>query len=156
VYPYADTLAGRTVAEIASQLRAGASSMCNGFIPFNLFVIALAVIAAPALVAVPTPWRRCSRGDCFWPAAAFLSRYWFWNGGLCFGSRYLLFMIPFSALGLSTLPSARRLRCAPAWRASSHSGRRSNWPAFWWILGRDLAHAIRGTQARVRPGGVRG
>jgi hypothetical protein len=37
-------------------------------------------------------------------SAAFLSQYWFWGGGLCFGSRYLLFLIPFFALGLAYLP----------------------------------------------------
>jgi len=101
-YPYADTLAPAGPVQIASNFVLVFVDAQNGFIPFNLFVIALAVIGAAR-------WWRSDPIEALLPwglllaSAAFLSRYWFWNGGLCFGSRYLLFMIPFFGLGLAAL-----------------------------------------------------
>ena len=75
----------------------------NGFIPFNLFDLLIAFLSLRGWV------RRDPVGVVLslvllLASAAFLSRYSFWNGGLCFGSRYLVFMIPFLALALPQLP----------------------------------------------------
>lgn len=75
----------------------------NGFVPYNLFVIAVAVAAGwrwwrSDPLGAALPWLLLGA------SALLLCRFYFWSGGVCFGSRYLLFVIPFAALGLPYLP----------------------------------------------------
>ena len=75
----------------------------NGFICFNLFVIATALLAWRI-------WWAKERGMClvvlFTSLASllFLSRFYYWNGGVCFGPRYLLFLTALLGLAWAHLP----------------------------------------------------
>ena len=104
VYPYVEGGAPLGVAGLARNFLGILIDPFNGFAPYNVFVITLAVAcwrwwrADPLGAALP--WLLLGA------SSALMCRYYFWSGGLCFGSRYLLFVIPFAALGLPHLPAS--------------------------------------------------
>jgi hypothetical protein len=102
VYPYVEGGAPLGVAGLARNFLGILIDPFNGFVPYNVFVIGLAAVcwrwwrADPLGAALP--WLLLAA------SSALMCRYYFWSGGLCFGSRYLLFVIPFAALALPHLP----------------------------------------------------
>jgi hypothetical protein len=80
----------------------------NGFLPYNLLVILIAVLGARRWIHADAAGFTLSMAMLA-ASAVFLSRYPFWNGGLCFGSRLLLFMVPFLAVGLAYVPPPGKL-----------------------------------------------
>ncbi len=103
VYPYVEGGAPLDFAGLAQNFLGILIDPFNGFLPYNLFVITLASAAGLRWwrvdpLGAALPWLLLGA------SALLLCRFYFWSGGLCFGSRYLLFVIPFAALGLPYLP----------------------------------------------------
>lgn len=76
----------------------------NGFLWFNLATVTIGALAW-------RNWWRLERGTCLVVILTsvttfpFLSRFYYWNGGGCFGPRYLLFLTGLLGLGWAYLPT---------------------------------------------------